>query len=184
MMPVVGDEPCVGRLARRRYFGVGPTDAGHRALGSTLFTDIVASTEAAARMGDAAWHELLGAYNSATRRERYRGREIDTTGDGILALFDGATRSSDATLVTGARSVGLEIRVGIHTGEYEQVGSSIRGLAVHVAARVMASAEPNEVRVSAATAALLDPRRSTSVPWVRDGEGVPAPVELFTADPA
>jgi class 3 adenylate cyclase len=158
---VEGDEPFVAvDSLGRRYFGVGADSAGQRALGTILFTDVVSSTEIAARLGDASWRELLGELNTASRVEieRHRGREVDTTGDGILAVFDSPTRAVRCalTLVRAARGLDLAVRVGVHTGEYERVGSDIRGLAVHVAARVMSTAAANQVLVSAATAALLD----------------------------
>jgi class 3 adenylate cyclase len=172
----------------RRYFGVGQGAGGQHALGTMLFTDIVGSTEIAARLGDAAWHGLLGELNTATRVEieRHRGREIDNTGDGVLAVFDSPSRAirCGLALVGVARGLGLAVRVGVHTGEYERVGSDIRGLAVHIAARVMSTAEADEVRVSAATAALLD---STEFPLrslgVHELKGVPRAVELLSVEP-
>ena len=120
----------------------------------------MASTETASRLGDAAWHDLLAELNYSARRdlERFRGREVQTPGDGLLAVFDGATRAVRCALalVDGARALGLSVRVGVHTGEYEQVGAEIRGIAVHVASRVMASAGGDEVRVSGATASLVE----------------------------
>jgi class 3 adenylate cyclase len=185
---VVGDEPWVAvDSLGRRFFGVRADDGSRRALGSILFTDIVGSTEHAARMGDASWRALLAELNSATRRdlERYRGREIDTTGDGVLAVFDGATRAvrCGLALIETARRVGPSIRVGIHTGEYEPAGPEIRGLAVHVAARVMATAGADELRVSGSTASLLEPAdiRLTSL-GPHELKGVPAAVELFRAE--
>ena len=158
---VEGDEPFVAvDSLGRRYFGVGVDALGQRALGTMLFTDIVGSTEVAARLGDATWRGLLSELNTRNRVEieRHRGREIDTTGDGVLALFDSPTRAVRCAiaLVAAARGIGLAIRAGVHTGEYERVGTNIGGLSVHVAARVMAAAGPDEVRVSAATAAVLD----------------------------
>ena len=187
---VVGDEPWVAvDSLGRRYFGVGQDDGSHRALGSILFTDVVGSTEIAARLGDAAWRALLGELNGATRRtlERYRGREVDTTGDGVLAVFDGATRAvrCGLALVAAARSLELRVRVGIHTGEYEPVGADIRGLAVHVAARVMATAGADEVRVSGATASLLDAGEIRLTPLgAQPLKGVPAPVDVYGVEPA
>jgi class 3 adenylate cyclase len=187
---VVGDEPWVAvDSLGRRFFGLRADDASRRALGSILFTDIVGSTEHAARLGDVAWRALLAELNTATRRdlERYRGREVDTTGDGILAVFDGATRAvrCGLTLVETARRLGLAIRVGIHTGEYETAGPDVRGLAVHVAARVMATSGADEVRISGATASLLDPSDVRLAPLgPSELKGVPAPIELFRVDPS
>jgi class 3 adenylate cyclase len=183
---VVGDEPFVAvDSLGRRYFGKPPDDdeaAG--TLGSILFTDIVGSTEVLARLGDSVWRDLLSELNAAGRAEleRHRGREVATTGDGLLAVFDSPTRAVRCAhaLVAAAGRVGLSIRAGVHTGEYRQVGTEIRGLAVHVAARVMATAEADEVRVSAATASLLD-RTVFAVRELGAHElkGVPGTVELF-----
>ena len=182
---VEGDEPFVAvDSLGRRYFGVGVDALGQRALGTMLFTDIVGSTEVASRLGDAAWRGLLGELNTVSRREieRHRGREIDTTGDGVLALFDSPTRAVRCALalVAATRGLGLAIRTGVHTGEYERVGSNIGGLAVHVAARVMSAAGPDEVRVSAATAALLDPTEFLLESLgTHELKGVPTAVALF-----
>jgi class 3 adenylate cyclase len=186
---VEGDEQFIAvDSLGRRYFGVGEDSGGQRSLGTMLFTDIVGSTEIAARLGDTPWRSLLGELNTASRVEieRHRGREVDTTGDGVLAVFDSPTRAVRCALaqVSAARGLGLAIRVGVHTGEYERVGSDIRGLAVHIAARVMSTAAADEVRVSAATAALID---STEFPLERLGpyelKGVPKPVELLAVRP-
>ena len=163
---VVGEEPFVAIDSRGSTVLRGAA-GGHdrRVLGTILFTDIVGSTATAARVGDAAWRGLLGELNEATRADldRYRGREVQTTGDGILAVFDSPERAVRCAFALGrsARELGLEIRAGLHTGEYEPVGTEMRGIAVHVAARVMATAGPGEVRVSGATAALLDPAAFT-----------------------
>jgi class 3 adenylate cyclase len=183
---VEGDEPFVAvDSLGRRYFGVGADAQGQRALGTMLFTDVVGSTEVAARLGDATWRGMLGELNTRNRIEieRHRGREIDTTGDGVLALFESPTRAvlCALALVASARGLGLGIRAGVHSGEYERVGTNIGGLAVHVASRVMSSAGPDEVRVSAATAALLD-----STEFVLESlgshvlKGVPKPIDLYS----
>jgi class 3 adenylate cyclase len=167
---VEGDEPFVAvDSLGRGYFGVGIDALSQRALGTMLFTDIVGSTEVAAGIGDAAWRGLLG---ELTRHrieiERHRGRDIDTTGDGVLALFDSPTRAVRCALalVERARRLVLVVRAGVHSGEYERVGTKIGGLAVHVAARVMSSAGLEKVRVSAATAA---PPRLDRVPGREPG---------------
>jgi class 3 adenylate cyclase len=129
--------------------------AGDRVLATLLFTDIAGSTETAVRMGDAGWRELLGRHNRAARNvlDRHRGREVKTTGDGFLAVFDGAGRAVRAAIGIreGGRDLGLGIRAGIHTGEVEVVGDDVRGVAVHEAARVAAAAEAGEILVSATT---------------------------------
>jgi class 3 adenylate cyclase len=123
-----------------------------RILTTILFTDIVGSTERAAELGDRAWKDLLSAHHAKARAElaRYRGREIDTAGDGFLATFDGPARavlcaraSADAV-----RELGAEIRAGVHTGEVEIDGEAVRGIAVHIGARVCAAADPSQVMVS------------------------------------
>lgn len=129
-----------------------------RALVTLLLTDIVDSTVVAARLGDATWRELLGRHYEAVRGdlERFRGREVDTTGDGLLAWFDSparAIRCAEAIRL-GARSAGLGVRIGLHTGEVERVGSNVRGLAVHEVARIAAAAAADEILVSQTTADL------------------------------
>jgi class 3 adenylate cyclase len=183
---VVGDEPFVAvDSLGRRYFGKPPDDEATRTLGSILFTDVVGSTEVLARLGDSVWRDLLAELNAASRieLERHRGREIATTGDGIVAVFDSPTRAvrCGLAIVAAADRLMLSIRSGVHTGEYRQAGSEIRGLAVHVAARVMASAAPGEVRVSAATASLLDAASfRLSALGAHELKGVPGAVELYS----
>ncbi len=104
-------------------------------LATVLFTDIVGSTERAVELGDRRWRELLSTHDAAVRREleRFRGREVDTAGDGFLAAFDGPARAVRCALSAGdaVRQLGVEIRAGIHTGECELDGPKIRGIAVH-----------------------------------------------------
>ena len=117
-----------------------------------LFTDIVGSTERAAQLGDRRWRDLLDAHHGAVRREleRFRGREVDTAGDGFLATFDGPARAIRcASAITQAvQSLGLEVRAGLHTGEIELLDGGIAGIAVHVAARVSGLAGAGQVLVS------------------------------------
>lgn len=131
-----------------------------RVLATVLFTDIVGSTERATQLGDRRWRDLLESHHDMVRAEltHYRGREVDTAGDGFLAVFDGPARAiRAATAITGAvRGLGLEVRAGVHTGEIEQLpGGDIRGISVHVGARVMAAAGPSEVLVSSAVRDLV-----------------------------
>jgi class 3 adenylate cyclase len=158
---VVGDEPFVTvEWTSARVVGVGPEDPTERVVATVLFTDIVDSTATLERLGDARWRDRLLAHNARLREtlDTFRGQEIATTGDGFLATFDSATRAvrCGAALVAAARQVGLEIRVGIHTGEIELIAGNIRGVAVHTAARVLSLAGPGEVLVSETTQALTD----------------------------
>ena len=158
---VVGDEPWVTlEWTSARTFGVPPEGPGERILATVLFTDIVDSTAIVERIGDGAWRDVLADHNRLLRDDLnlFRGREITTTGDGFLAMFDGATRAvrCGVSMTRSAQTAGLAIRVGIHTGEVEMVGSDARGLAVHAAARVMSFAGPGEVLVSATTKDLLE----------------------------
>jgi len=158
---VIGDEPFVTvEWTSARVVGVAPDDAGERVVATVLFTDIVDSTAALERLGDAAWRDRLLTHNAALRQllDTYHGREITTTGDGFLAIFDGATRAvrCGAAMVAAARKVGLEIRVGVHTGEVEEIAGNVRGVAVHTAARILGLASAGDVVVSATTYALTD----------------------------
>jgi pimeloyl-ACP methyl ester carboxylesterase len=123
-----------------------------RVLATVLFTDIVGSTEQATKLGDRRWRELLERHHALVRSslDRYQGREIDTAGDGFMATFDGPARAirCASAAVTGVRSLGLEIRAGVHTGECERFGDKVAGLAVHAGARVAGAAGPGEVLVS------------------------------------
>ena len=134
-------------------------EASDRLLTTLLFTDIVGSTSIAERIGDTAWRERLAGHNSVVRREldRYRGREVATTGDGFLAMFDSAARAvrCAASICAAVQLLELTVRTAVHTGEVELVAGDVRGLAVHAAARIGQLAEPGEVLVSGTTADLL-----------------------------
>jgi len=123
-----------------------------RMLATVMFTDIVESTTRAAALGDSAWRDLLGEHDRLVRLalERHRGREVKTTGDGFLATFDGPARAirAAASIAEGVRTLGLQVRAGLHTGECEVMDEDVRGLAVHIGARVMGKAGPGEVLVS------------------------------------
>jgi class 3 adenylate cyclase len=158
---VVGDEPWVTvEWSSARLVGVGPESPGDRVLATVVFTDIVDSTATLQRIGDRAWHELLRLHNTRLRDDlnAFRGQEVKTTGDGFLAVFDGATRAvrCTAAMARSAQDVGLSIRVGVHTGEIEFVGEDVRGVAVHAAARVMSLAGPGEIFVSSTTHDLVE----------------------------
>jgi class 3 adenylate cyclase len=126
--------------------------ADDRVLATVLFTDIVDSTRRAAEMGDRDWHALLDAHDAIVRAQlcRFRGREVNSTGDGFLAMFDGPQRAIRCAIAIrdAVGALGIEVRAGLHTGECEVRGDDIGGIAVHIGARVSASAGPNEVLVS------------------------------------
>jgi class 3 adenylate cyclase len=155
----IGDEPCVTlNWTGLRTFFASKVMLPERFLTTILFTDIVDSTARASALGDAAWTELLSHHEQIVRSEldRAHGREVTTTGDGVLAVFEGpasAVRCA-AAIRTATSRQGLRIRAGIHVGEVESSGNDIRGVAVHEAARVMAAADPDEILVSEATRAL------------------------------
>jgi class 3 adenylate cyclase len=123
-----------------------------RVLATVLFTDIVGSTERAARLGDRRWRELLGVHDELAGRlvEQFHGRLVKTTGDGVLATFDGPGRAirCAAALRDELTGVGLRIRAGLHTGEIELRDGDVGGIAVHIAARVMAAAPPDGIVAS------------------------------------
>jgi len=133
-------------------------ESGDRVLATLLFTDIVGSTEMAVQIGDTAWRELLGRHYRDVRNvlDRHRGREVTTTGDGFLAVFDGAARAIRAAMSIrdDARALGIGVRTGIHTGEVEVVGDDVSGVAVHEAARIAAAASSGEILLSATTTQL------------------------------
>ena len=156
---VIGDEAFVAYdVAGVRSFA-RVDEKTQRVLGAVLFTDIVDSTALAELLGPARWRELVAMHNESIQFEldRYRGRLIKTTGDGVLALFDGSERAvrAAAAICLAAKALGLTIRAGIHTGEVEIAAGDVRGLAVHVAARVMALAGPSQVYVSGTTRELV-----------------------------
>ncbi len=157
---VVGDEPWVSiDSVGRRHFGRASEPSVARFLATILFVDIVASTELAVRLGDRAWRDLLADHNATARElvDRYRGREIGTIGDGFVALFDSPARGVQCAtaIASAARGAGYSVRAGLHTGEVEQAGDDVRGVAVHVAARVSAEARADEILVSSTTRGLL-----------------------------
>src|SRR5206468_294212 len=125
--------------------GVRPGAESDRVLATVLFTDIVRSSAHVAALGDKRWISLKEAHHRAVRREleRFRGREVDTAGDGFFATFDGPARAirCAASIGQGVRTLGIDIRAGLHTGEGELRGHDVAGLAVHIGARVMSLAE-------------------------------------------
>jgi class 3 adenylate cyclase len=150
--PYLGDQDAILDEIEEFLTGVRPVPEPDRALATVLFTDIVSSTERAATLGDDAWTRTLDRHDAQVAREveRHRGRRINTTGDGMLATFDGPARAVRcAQAICGAvRSLGIEVRAGLHTGEIELRGADIGGIAVHIGQRVSALAGPGEVLVS------------------------------------
>ena len=158
---VVGDEPCVqifwaGNRPFLASFMIG--GSGSRVLATLLFTDLVGSTAKAAELGDARWRGLLSEHFVSARAEleRYGGREVKTTGDGLLATFDspGQALRCAAAIRDFTNRDGMQVRAGVHVGEVEVVGDDVRGVTVHEAARIMAAAGPDEILVSDLTRAL------------------------------
>jgi class 3 adenylate cyclase len=184
---VVGDAPWISvDFIGRRHFGTSAVEAANRVLATILFVDIVGSTEIVARIGDRAWRDLLADHNALARLEleRRRGNEVGTIGDGLLATFDTpshAVRAADG-IRREARSLELEVRAGIHTGEVERVGDDVRGIAVHHASRVAAAAGAGQILVSSATRALLSGGDiALASVGVRELKGIDQPDELFLA---
>ncbi len=147
-----GDQQALAGEIQEFVTGVRPVTETDRVLATILFTDIVGSTRRAAELGDRAWRDLLERHHALVRAElaHFRGREVDTAGDGFLAVFDGPGRAvrCAATTVRSVRSLGIEIRAGVHTGEVELADDGVRGIAVHIGARVSALAGAGEVLVS------------------------------------
>jgi class 3 adenylate cyclase len=141
-----------GPLPRITSFGTPRVGEPDRVLVTLLITDIVGSTVRLAELGDRRWHALLEDHLLITRRElaRFRGREIKTTGDGLLAIFDGPARAIHCAeaIRKGVRELGLEIRAGVHTGEVEILDRDLAGIAVHIASRIVAEAGPGELLAS------------------------------------
>ncbi len=169
------EEFVTGRLPRRDV---------DRVLATVMFTDVVGSTDQVAGMGDRRWSELLATHDDLTRAEleHFRGREIQTTGDGFLATFDGPGRAvrCACAIRDAVRAIGIKVRVGVHTGEIELHADDIGGIAVHIAQRVQAFAQPDEVLVSRTVADLVG---GSGIPFADRGahalKGVPNEWQLF-----
>ena len=187
---VIGHEPMVAL----EWAGISAF-YGHRlpwrgrALATLLFTDLVASTETAGRLGDTAWREVLSSHFEAARREleRFGGREVKTTGDGLLATFDGPAQALHCAerIARVATRDDLHIRAGVHVGEVELVAGDVRGVAVHEAARIMSEAQEDEILVSEITRALALPSGLTFEDrGARVLKGLPGEWLLFAYSPA
>jgi class 3 adenylate cyclase len=155
---VMGDDPFVYVAWEGLRTWATPIGVGERTLVTLLFTDLVASTTTASQLGEQAWSDLLAHHNELVRSAigRHRGHEIGTTGDGFLATFDGAARAIRCAndIRRGGATLGLRIRAGVHTGEVDLVGTDVRGIAVHEAARIVAVADAGQILVSEVTHAL------------------------------
>jgi class 3 adenylate cyclase len=184
--PFFGDQDTVVALTQEFLTGTMPPSEPDRVVLTVLFTDIVGSTARATELGDRRWRRLLEEHDSVVRSNlgRFRGREIETTGDGFLATFDGPARAirAAAAMRDELAEMGLHIRVGLHTGEVELDGDHIRGIAVHIAARVLSLAGDGELLCSRTVRDLVagsgfrfDPRGSHRL------KGVPDEWELFAA---
>jgi len=158
---VLGPEPWESiEFASAHTFGLSPEEFGERVLATVLFSDVVGSTAMLARLGDHAWTDVLHEHDVRIRAaiDRYCGREIETTGDGFFALFDGAAKAvrAAALMDPAVAELGIRVRVGLHTSEVQIVGGHPRGVGVVAAARVAALAGPGEVLVSGTTRDLLE----------------------------
>ncbi len=182
-----GSEQAVGEI-EEFITGTRQARPPERVLATVLFTDIVNSTAHAARLGDQRWRELLDRHDSFARGEveRYQGQLVKTTGDGILATFDGPARAIECgvEIVRGVRALGIEVRAGLHTGEYERRNGDVGGMAVHIGARVASRAEGGEVLVSRTVKDLVvgsgiafDDRGSATL------KGVPGEWEIYAVTP-
>jgi class 3 adenylate cyclase len=158
---VVGDEPWISvDFEAMRAYGRTEPASGRRTLFSILFTDIVDSTAQAVARGPAAWRDIVRGHNELAEREidRYEGRLVKTTGDGVIGLFDSAERAVRAGAALGdvLKPLGIRVRAGVNSGEVEPAAGDVRGVAVHAAARIMALASPDDVWVSATVRELVD----------------------------
>jgi class 3 adenylate cyclase len=151
-LPFLGDQSALLDEIQEFLTGVRPAAEIDRVLATVLFTDIVGSTELAARLGDRRWSELLVEHYAIVREqlEHFRGKEIDTAGDGLMATFDGPARAIRCALAIAerVRALDVEVRAGVHTGECQVVGDRLAGIALHIAARICDLAEPGEVLTS------------------------------------
>jgi class 3 adenylate cyclase len=183
-LPWVGESEALLDEIEEFLTGVRPVPESDRVLATVLFTDIVDSTKTAADLGDARWKALLARHDEAARSEiaRHRGTYIHTTGDGLLATFDGPARAVRCAraIADAVRSFGLEVRAGCHTGEIEVTEADVQGIAVHIGARVAALAAPSEVLV---TSTVKDLVAGSGLAFEEAGEhelkGVPARWRLY-----
>ena len=185
------DQPLLARLAdeiEEFVTGARGVEELDRVLVSVMFVDIVESTQRAASVGDRRWRDLVDRYLDAARKQldRFRGREVDVAGDGVFATFDGPARAirCACAIRDSVRSLGLQVRAGIHTGECEIAGAAVRGIAVHTGSRVASAARPEEVLV---TAMVKDLVAGSGLAFEDRGshllKGVPGEWRLFAVAP-
>jgi class 3 adenylate cyclase len=183
-LPWVGDAGAILDEIEEFLTGVRQPLEHNRMLATLLFTDIVGSTERAHELGDRKWLDLLDQHNALVRKEltRFRGVEMDTTGDGFFATFDGPARAIRCALAISEnmQQLGIQIRAGLHTGECELMGNKVGGIAVHIGARVMAHSGANEVLVSSTVKDLV---AGSGIKFVERGvhelKGVPDEWHLY-----
>ncbi len=151
-IPLLGDQDAILDEVEEFLTGARHALETDRVLATVLFTDLVGSKELAAWLGDRRWSELLVDSHAVVRRQldRFRGREVDAAGDGLMATFDGPARAirGARAIAEGMRALGIEVRAGVHTGECQVIGERLAGIAVHIAARICRLAEPGEVLTS------------------------------------
>ncbi len=186
-IPFYGDADGYAEEIEEFLTGARQAPASDRVLTTVMFTDIVGSTERAAALGDARWRELAGRHDELMRAEleRHRGREVKTMGDGFLATFDGPARGIRCAraIADRVRSLDIELRAGLHTGECELIGDDIGGLAVNIGARIGALAGADEVLVSSTVKDLVvGSGISFSDRGTRELKGVPGEWHLFAVD--
>ncbi len=185
-LPWVGDQDSILDEVEEFLTGVRRGPEPDRVLATVLFTDIVGSTEQATAVGDRRWRDLLEGYHAIVRKEidRFRGREIDTAGDGVFAAFDGPARAIRCACAVhdAVRHLGIQIRAGLHTGEVEIMGDNVGGIAVHIGARVASQAGAGEVLVSSTVKDLV---AGSGIEFEDRGiqslKGVPGEWRLFAA---
>jgi class 3 adenylate cyclase len=185
-LPWIGDQSRLLDEMQEFLTGVRPAPEYERVLATVMFTDIVGSTEVASRLGDRDWRDLLGRHHAIARAEiaRFRGREINTAGDGFIATFDGPARAvrCAGAMRNALQPLGIEIRAGVHTGEIELDGDDVGGIAVHICARVAAAAAAGETLVSSTVKDLVS---GAGLAFTDRGshalKGVPGEWRLFAA---
>jgi class 3 adenylate cyclase len=181
-----GNQQAILDEVRAFVGGLESSSDATRVLGTIMFTDIAQSTELASRLGDTRWKGILHQHQHAVRRELLiaRGHEIETAGDGFLATFDAPARAVRCAqaIVAAAADLGTPVRIGLHTGEYEMTRDGVRGIAVHIAARIASMADASEVRVSQT---VRDITSGSGIPFADRGvhvlKGVPGEWRLFAA---